>query len=138
MQIDRDADTTETLVSIMSEIKNARNKEYEMKLEIAPIQDMYKLIDKQKQQLEIEYNQNEEDKRKDLENNWNELLRKANDKFDKIREKESNIKETLLNNISELKHKIILFKKDYDENGPKKEGLEPKEAANRLSRFKEE
>jgi len=46
MQIDRDADTTETLVSIMSEIKNARNKEYEMKLEIAPIQDMYKLIDK--------------------------------------------------------------------------------------------
>jgi len=46
MQIDREADTTETLVSIMSEIKNARNKEYEMKLEIAPIQDMYKLIDK--------------------------------------------------------------------------------------------
>jgi len=51
---------------------------------------------------------------------------------------ESEIKATLIKNIAELKDKIVLFKKDYDENGPKKEGLEPKEAANRLSRFKEE
>lgn len=83
-----------------------------MKLEIAPIQDMYKLIDRYKQQLEIEYNQNEEDKRKELEHNWNDLLRKANEKFDEIRQTESEIKETLLNNIAELKNKIIGFKKD--------------------------
>jgi len=52
--IDRESDSTETLVNIMSEIKNVRNKEYEMKLVIAPIQDMYKLIDSYKQQLDLE------------------------------------------------------------------------------------
>ena len=109
-----------------------------MKLTIQPIQDMYKLIDNYKQQLDIEYNQNEEEKRKELENNWNDLLGKANNKFDIIRKTESSIKSQLLSNIVELKKKIVNFKNDYEHNGPKKEGLEPKEAANRLSRFKEE
>jgi len=40
MMIDRESDSTETLVSIMGEIKNVRNKEYEMKLIITPIQEM--------------------------------------------------------------------------------------------------
>jgi len=122
----------------MVEIKSVRNKEYEMKLIIAPIQDMYKLIDRYKQELDLEYNPIEEDKRKELEKNWNDLLYKANNKFDDIRQTESGIKTTLLSNISELGTKIQNFKKDYDLNGPKQEGLEPKVAANRLSRFKEE
>lgn len=138
MMIDRESDSTETLVSIMSEIKNVRNKEYEMKLIITPIQEMYKLIDKYKQQLDLEYNSTEEEKRKELENNWNDLLKKANAKFDDIRKTESKIKTTLLSNIVELKSKITSFKTDYENNGPKQEGLEPKVAANRLSRFKEE
>jgi dynein heavy chain len=138
MMIDRESDSTETLVSIMNEIKNVRNKEYEMKLTIAPIQDMYKLIDLYKQDLEVDYNATEDEKRKELENNWNDLLKKANAKFDEIRQTESNIKTTLLNNISQLKKKIQSFKNDYEQNGPKQEGLEPKVAANRLSRFKEE
>jgi len=138
MMIDRESDSTETLVSIMVEIKSVRNKEYEMKLIIAPIQDMYKLIDRYKQELDLEYNPIEEDKRKELEKNWNDLLYKANNKFDDIRQTESGIKTTLLSNISELGTKIQNFKKDYDLNGPKQEGLEPKVAANRLSRFKEE
>lgn len=73
-----------------------------------------------------------------MEKNWNILLTKSNSKFDEIRTTESSIKKTLIVNIEDLKVKIISFKIDYDENGPKKEGLEPKEAANRLSRFKEE
>jgi len=110
--IDLESDSTETLVSIMSEIKSVRNKEYEMKLVIAPIQDMYKLVDKYKQQLELEYNQTEDEKRKELQNNWNDLLRKANLKFDEIRITETDIKKTLLLNISELKNKISNFKHD--------------------------
>jgi hypothetical protein len=109
-----------------------------MNLIITPIKDMYALIDKYKHSLDIEINQNEDEKRKELEKNWHNLLLKSNDKFDKIRHTEVSIKTVLLENISHLKKKIITFKIDYDENGPKKEGLEPKEAANRLSRFKEE
>lgn len=65
-------------------------------------------------------------------------MKKANAKFDDIRKTESKIKTTLLSNIVELKSKITSFKTDYENNGPKQEGLEPKVAANRLSRFKEE
>jgi len=50
---------------------------------------MYKLIDKYKQQVGLEYNPMELDKRNDLENNWNELLHKSNNKFDKITHTES-------------------------------------------------
>jgi len=62
--------------------------------------------------LDLEYNTTEEDKRKELENNWNDLLKKANSKFDEIRKTESKIKTTLLSNIVELKSKISSFKTD--------------------------
>lgn len=99
---------------------------------------MYKLIDKYKQQVELEYNQIEIDKRNDLENNWNELLRKSNNKFDQITHTESHIKDQLLGNIKQLKEKIIVFKREYETKGPKQEGLEPKIAANLLTSFKEQ
>jgi len=81
-----------------------------MKLTIAPIQNMYKLIDSYKQQLEILYNDTEEEKRKNLMKIWNELLQKSNSKFNVIREDESTIKNQLIQNIVTLKKEIENFK----------------------------
>lgn len=81
-----------------------------MKLTIAPIQNMYKLIDSYKQQLEISYNDTEEEKRKNLMKIWNELLQKSNSKFNVIREDESTIKNQLIQNIVTLKKEIENFK----------------------------
>lgn len=68
------------LVEIMEEIRVVRGQEYEMRLELAPVRDMYKLIDEYKQSLDIEYQVVESNKRAELDDNWNKLLRRANDK----------------------------------------------------------
>jgi len=41
-----------------------------------------------------------------------------------------------MNNIDNLRTRIEKFINEYETDGPKKEGLGPKEAANRLSSFK--
>lgn len=80
-----------------------------MRLVIQPIKDMYKLIDAYKD-INIEIHATEEEKRRELENNWNELLRKSNNKFDMIIHTESHIKEQLLGNIKKFKEKIVSFR----------------------------
>lgn len=54
MSIDRPHDNIEDLVGIMEEISKVREQEYEMRLELAPVREMYSLIDLYKQSLEIE------------------------------------------------------------------------------------
>jgi hypothetical protein len=43
-----------------------------------------------------------------------------------------------MNNIENLRQRIAKFIHEYETDGPKKEGLGPKEAADRLSSFKTE
>lgn len=45
MRIDPEHDDIESLVSIMEEIAKVRDQEYEMRLELAPVREMYSLID---------------------------------------------------------------------------------------------
>jgi hypothetical protein len=74
MSIDRPHDDIEALVGIMEEISKVRGQEYEMRLELAPVREMYSLIDEYKQSLEIEYNSAESAKRSELDDNWKKLL----------------------------------------------------------------
>jgi hypothetical protein len=49
-----------------------------MRLELAPVREMYSLIDEYKQSLEIEYNVAESAKRAELDDNWKKLLSFSN------------------------------------------------------------
>jgi hypothetical protein len=49
-----------------------------MRLELAPVREMYSLIDEYKQSLEIEYNAAESAKRAELDDNWKKLLSFSN------------------------------------------------------------
>jgi len=80
MSIDRPHENIEDLVGIMEEIAKVREQEYEMRLELAPVREMYGLIDEYKQSLEIEYNSAESSKRAELDDNWKKLLSFSNNK----------------------------------------------------------
>jgi hypothetical protein len=54
------------LVNVMNFISSVREEEYEMRLLLRPVREMYALIDEYKQELEIEYNIAETEKRNNL------------------------------------------------------------------------
>lgn len=66
-QIEQPDEAIKDLVNVMREISTVREEEYSMRLELVPVRKMYELIDEYKQELEIEYNAAELEKRIDLE-----------------------------------------------------------------------
>lgn len=134
--VNKSPDSIDNLVNIMKEIKKIRKFELDMVDKIRPVLQMYELLDKQPDCEEIP--QVEQDVRNNIESEWKKLLKEASEKYDELRDCQSLKKSELIVGCNKFKKDISIFKKAYDSEGPNVEGITPKEAAERLRRFKEE
>jgi dynein heavy chain len=116
-------------------MKEVRQKEGEIELEIKPLLDMYNILDLH---LTHGMDKEEQDNRHILRNKWNALVILAEKRQNELSETQNTYKRDLIKSVKFLITDVKEFRVDYDKNGPMVNGIKPREAVERLRRFKEE
>lgn len=126
----------DTLRFIMKLLVDVRDRESSMDMEINPIMDMYRMLESY---LPPGFMEKEEiDKKTVLRTNWKKLLKQAETRTEELSKAQLRYKRQLLRDIKEFKLDVQNFREDFLRNGPMVDGINPNDAVERLSRFKEE
>jgi dynein heavy chain len=129
----RDLDSLRFIMKLLSDI---RDRESKMEMEINPIMDMYRMLESY---LDSGFMEKEEiDKKTVLRTNWKKLLKHAETRTEELSRTQTKFKRTLLRDIKDFKADVEHFRNDFSKNGPLVDGINPNDAVDRLSRFKEE
>jgi dynein heavy chain len=129
----RDLDTLSFIMKLLVEV---RERESSMEMEISPIMDMYRMLESYLPSGFME--KDEIDKKTVLRGNWKALLKKSETRTEELSKTQTKFKRQLLKDIKEFKLDVINFREDFLRNGPMVDGINPQDAVDRLSRFKEE
>lgn len=125
----------DTLRYVMQNMKEVRQKEGEIELEIKPIMEMYNILDTH---LAAGMEKDEQDHRHILKSKWKNLVDKATQRQNELQGTQNKYKRDLILSVRSLIVDVHEFRKDYDKNGPMVNGIRPRDAVERLRRFKEE
>jgi dynein heavy chain len=129
----RDLDTLRFIMKLLADV---RERESSMEMEINPIMDMYRMLESY---LPSGFMEKEEiDKKTVLRANWKKLLKQCELRTEELSKAQTKYKRTLLRDIKEFKIDVVNFREDFLRNGPMVDGINPNDAVDRLSRFKEE
>ena len=126
----------DTLRFIMKLLSDVRDREASMEMEIAPIMDMYRMLESYLPSGFME--PGEIDKKTVLRTNWKKLLKQSELRTEELSKTQTKYKRSLLKDIKEFKADVINFRDDFLRNGPMVDGVHPNDAVDRLNRFKEE
>jgi dynein heavy chain len=125
----------DSLGTVMNTLEIIRREQATIDLKFGPILDMYSLLDLY---LPNQVTEKEElDNRMNLKQNWKDLLHKADEKQSELQHTQAENLKRLKANQRELIIKVQDLRRDFEEKGPKVPGIQPKEASDRLSEFKE-
>ena len=125
----------DTLRYVMQNMKEVRQKEGEIELEFKPIMEMYNILDTH---LAAGMEKDEQDHRHILKSKWKNLVEKSTQRQNELQETQNFYKRDLIKSVRFLITDVHEFRKDYDKNGPMVNGIKPRDAVERLRRFKEE
>lgn len=126
----------EALGFVMSTLNDVRRQQSDIEMEFNPIFYMYSILD---QYLPPSFfDKDEQDMRSLLKANWGKLVDECNRRQSDLSAKQAEYKRTLISTISTFKKDVRDLRTLYEEKGPMVPGIEPKEAVERLKRFKEE
>ena len=132
----RKVEDLDSLGFMMQVLKEVREKESSIDLEIDPIMDMYQMLECH---LPSGFMEKEEiDNKTVLRSNWKKLVAQSLARTDELSQTQIGFKDGLTKDIAEFKVDVQTFQVDFTENGPLIKGLAPMDAVDRLSRFKEE
>lgn len=135
-KLGRKVEDLDSLGFMMRLLKEIREKESTIQMEINPILDMYQLLESH---LPSGFMEKEEiDKKTVLYSNWKKLVAQSLSRTDELSSTQVGFKRGLVSDISHFKVDVINFRQDFVDNGPMVQGLAPMDAVDRLSRFKEE
>eukprot|EP01040_Poterioochromonas_malhamensis_P004773 gene4773-5123_t len=135
-KVAREVTDLDTLSFIMRLLVDVREKESSMEMEINPIMDMYRMLESY---LPAGFMEKEEiDKKTVLRTNWKKLLKQCEMRTEELSKTQTKYKRQLLKDIKEFKRDVEQFRDDFLRNGPMVDGINPNDAVDRLSRFKEE
>eukprot|EP00439_Symbiodinium_sp_Y106_P035759 s4648_g4.t1 len=111
----------DALAYVMQTLQEVYAKQSEIELDFIPIEHMYRILD---EHLPNIMDKEEQDTRSMLERNW----------------KEGGIhyKKDLIKTVNAFKKDVARFRAEYERSGPMVKGIPPREAVERLKRFKEE
>jgi dynein heavy chain len=121
---------------VMSTLTDVRKKESEIDLELKPIFHMYAILDTYLPPSMMD--KDEQDQRSLLQSNWSKLSEESRRRQDDLSTKQAEYKKTLIDTVNTFKKDVRKFRKEYEEKGPMCAGITPREAVERLKRFKEE
>ena len=129
----RTIDGLDSLRFTMETLKEIRERESGIEMEINPILDMYAMLD---HYLPDGYLKKEEmDQKSVLRNNWRKLSDQAEDVTDDLTGLQVGFKKDLLKNIKEFTTDVSSFRIEFLKSGPMVPGVEPAEAVQRLARY---
>lgn len=134
-KLNKDGDGIEILRYVMQNTKEVRQKEGEFELELKPIMEMYNILDTY---LAASMEKDEQDNRHSLKSKWEGLVKKSNQRQNELQEKQNKYKKDLIESVKTLIVDVEVFKESYVKNGPMVVGIKPREAIERLKRFKDE
>jgi dynein heavy chain len=125
----------DTLRYVMQTLREVRQKEGEIELELKPIMEMYNILD---MYLASGMEKDEQDHRHILRSKWKGLVELAESRQNELQETQNFFKKDLIRSVKSLIVDVKDFRKNYSENGPMVNGINPRDAVERLRLFKEE
>ncbi|DBA03213.1 TPA: hypothetical protein N0F65_003933 [Lagenidium giganteum] len=128
-------ESLDSLRFVMGVLKEVRERESAIEMEINPITDMYEMLE---HFLPGGYMDKEEmDQKSVIRSSWRKLVDYAEDVTDNLSEVQGIFKKQLIKDVKDFQVDILQFRCDYNDNGPMVSGLQPAEAVERLKRFKD-
>jgi dynein heavy chain, axonemal len=126
----------ESLRRIMRVLKEVRERESSIEMEIGPILDMYALLEMYLPGGIVD--KEEMDKKSIIRSNWRKLSDFAEEVSDNLSAIQGSFKKTLIQDVRDFKDDVRSFRQRYVQNGPGVPGINAREAVVRLKRFKDE
>ncbi|TYZ58790.1 hypothetical protein PybrP1_001566 [[Pythium] brassicae (nom. inval.)] len=128
-------DSLDALRFVMGVLKEVRERESAIEMEINPITDMYDMLE---HFLPGGYmDKDEMDQKSVVRSAWRKLVDYAEDVTDTLSDVQGVFKKQLLKDVKDFQVDLLQFRCEYLETGPMVSGLEPAEAVARLKRFKD-
>ena len=135
-KLTRKVEDLDSLRFMMSLLREVREKESCIDMEINPIMDMYQMLERY---LPSGFMEKEEiDNKTVLRSNWRKLVALALSRNDELSRTQIDFRNGLIDDIKAFRYDIAQFRSEFSSNGPLVQGLAPMDAVDRLSRFKEE
>jgi dynein heavy chain len=125
----------DSLGYVMQTLQDVRSKQSEIELEFTPITHMYAILDNYLPNI---MDKEEQDARSMMKSSWQKLLLESEQRQEEFTGKQSEYKKNLIKTVNSFKNDVHEFRKAYETRGPMVQGIPPREAVERLKRFKEE
>jgi dynein heavy chain len=133
-KVHREVVDLDSLRFVMKVLKEIRERESGIDMEIGPVLDMYTMLEYFLPEGYMD--KNEMDQRSVLRAQWTKLVDHAEDVQDDLSVAQKKFKRQLLHDIKKFTVTVAEFREDYVANGPMVRGIEPNIAMERLKKYK--
>jgi len=128
-------DGLDSLRRVMDVLREIRERESSIEMEINPILDMYQMLESYLPGGVVD--KEEIDQKSIIHKTWGALVDDAEEVTDQLAEIQTTFKKQLLSDMKEFRADVVTFRKDFEENGPMQEGLSPMDAVEKLRSFQD-
>ncbi|CAE7476975.1 ODA2, partial [Symbiodinium sp. CCMP2456] len=125
----------DALGHVMRTLREVREKQGEIELELEPVAQMYAMLDSYLPNI---LDKEEQDARSMLQSSWTKLLAESETRHLELTVKQVQFKRNLIKTVHAFRRDVEKFRRDYEERGPMVKGIRPGQAVERLKRCKEE
>ncbi len=123
----------EDVRDLMNNLKEVREREAVIEVQLGPIEEMYTMLRK----YDVKVPKDEQEGVADLYAYWHKkVIRLASDKKDQLSLLQGSLKRDLVSAVKVFVSDVALFRSDFDRHGPMQTGIEPMEAYERLKKYK--
>ena len=121
---------------VMTVLREIRERESSIEMEITPILDMYQMLENYLPGGLVD--KEEMDQKSVIRSSWRKLVDYAEIVADKLSAIQGIYKKQLIHDVKEFSQDAREFRADFEENGPMVQGITPEEAVERLTRFRDQ
>ena len=131
-KLDLKCDNIDDAKLIMGVLREIRDKEMDMEIQIRPIVQKYQILLTYEHLVEKE----ELDTVNSLQASWNKVIKKAGDVGDNLYLRQNDFRAELLANVAEFIVEVKRFRDDFIQKGPLEDKISPIEASERMRKYK--
>ncbi|CDI77652.1 hypothetical protein EPH_0029460 [Eimeria praecox] len=128
----------DALRHVMDTLTSITQQESDIEAQFEPVFTMYSMIDRYLPSNVTLIDKDEQDQRLLLRSSWSKLIDEAQEAQANLQKMQSTYKRELILNINTLKADSKQFREDFVKNGPACPGIKPRDAVERVKRFKAE
>jgi len=131
-----DVQSLDTLSYVMDVLKEIREKESSIEMEIAPLLDTYSMLDHYLPGLVSD--KDELEHKSTVRSAWRKVIDLAENVTNNLGAVQGTYKKTLVVDIRDFSADVKAYRREFDDNGPMQAGIKPTVAVEKLKKFKEQ